>query len=467
MSADAPPVPNPFLTGNYAPIHDELTDVELEVIGEIPRALRGGYLRNGANPAFPPLGRYHIFDGDGMVHAVELADGRARYRNRWIESAALGVERKAGRALYGGLSEFHLPDPEVVAEGGIYKNTANTNIIRHADRYLALMEGAHPTELTRQLDTVGEFTFGGALQGPMTAHPKWDPSSGELVFFGYSPIAPYLRVHVADAGGALVRSEVIELPRCVMMHDFAVTGSSIVIFDLPAVFDLDRMLAGGTSITWEPQHGARIGVLPRDGGNDDVTWIEVDPFYVFHFLNAYDDADGTIVVDGCRSPRLPTAFGDEVLDEPVQPTLHRWRIDPVAGTVATSQLDDRPGDFPRINDEVATRANRFGYMGDATAWEGDLVQFTGVVKYDLEAGTSEVHHYGDDCEAGEPVFAPDPDGTAEDDGWLLDYVFDRTTASTELRIVDARAMGSEPVARIRLPRRVPFGFHGNWMPDPT
>ena len=189
----------------------------------------------------------------------------------------------------------------------------------------------------------------------MTAHPKWDPATGELVFFGYSPIPPFLRYHVADADGQLIRSEVIDLPRCVMMHDVVVTQRHVVWFDLPAVFDLERMMAGGASVAWEPEHGARIGVMPRDGGNDDITWIELDPFFVFHFLNGHDAEDGRIVVDGCRSPRLPVSFDAERITERVEPTLHRWTIDPVAGTVTTTQLDDRFADFPRINDAWARR----------------------------------------------------------------------------------------------------------------
>ncbi len=463
MAIDIDPDLSPFLQGNYAPVHDELVVDDLEVTGHVPEALSGAYLRNGANQAFAPLGRYHLFDGDGMIHAVTLRDGRASYRNRYVRSVGLQAEQRAGRALFGGLSEFHLPEQSVIDEAGIMKNTANTNVIRHAGRILALMEGAGPTELTPDLDTVGVWDFDGALQGSMTAHPKWDPATGELLFFGYSPFPPFLRFHVADASGALTRSVDIDLPRSVMMHDFVCTERHVVFFDLPAVFDLDAMMSGGTSISWQPQHGARIGVLPRDGGNDDVTWFELDPFFVFHFLNGHDDGD-TVVVDACRAPRMPTAFGDDVLTEPAQPMLHRWAIDLATGTLTETQLDDRPGDFPRVNMATSGSSNRYGYLAHGP-WDTDLVQFNAVVKYDLETGGSEVHHYGTDVEAGEAVFAPDPEGSAEDDGWLLNFVFDRATETSELVIVDARDVTGEPVARVRMPRRVPFGFHGNWMPD--
>src|SRR4051794_11202181 len=122
---------NPYLQGNFAPTHDEIEATDLAVTGEIPTALRGIYMRNGANQAFPPIGKYHIFDGDGMLHAVYLEDGRARYKNRFVESRGLLAERDAGRALYGGLSNFVLPDEDTIAKGGFMKNTANTNIVRH------------------------------------------------------------------------------------------------------------------------------------------------------------------------------------------------------------------------------------------------------------------------------------------------------------------------------------------------
>lgn len=465
MALDAPAFPDhPYLTRAFEPVHDELVTGDLPVRGQLPPALQGTFLRNGGNPAFPPIGRFHLFDGDGMVHALQIDEGRACYRNRFVESAGLLAERRAGRALFGGLSEFVMPDPEVVEEAGVIKNTANTHVIGHAARILALMEGCKPTELTAQLETVGEYDFDGALTGPMTAHPKIDPVNGELVFFGYSPRPPYLRYHVADAAGRLAHSEPIDLPGPVMMHDFAVTEGHVVFFDLPAVFDLDAFITGGTSVSWQPDKGARIGVMPRDGGNDDIRWVEVEPFYVFHFLNAFDHGDGSVVIDGCRADRLPTAFGDESLPEPVQPSLHRWHVDVASGHVHDEGVDDRPVDFPRVSPLVETRPNRFGYTGHASTWDAEIARFDGFVKYDLAEGISTTHVFGAGVASGEPVFAPDPDDDAEDGGWLLTYVEDLATRTSTVEVVDARHLDAGSVASIELPRRVPFGFHGSWLP---
>ena len=473
MAIDIPDVPNPYLVGYNEPVRDESDFADLEVTGRIPPQLQGTYLRNGPNPAFEPVTRYHVFDGDGMVHAVRLDEGRASYRNRYVESRGLLAERRQGKALFGGLSEFRMPPPELVDEAGIMKNTSNTNIVFHAGRLLALMEAGKPTELTADRETVGEFDYDGALTGPMTAHPKEDPDTGELLFFGYSPFPPYLRYHQVDPAGVLTRSVDIDLPAPVMMHDFAVSQRHVVFFDLPAVFDLDAMLSGGVGIRWEPDNGARIGVLDRQDLDAGVRWIPVEPFYVFHFLNAYDlgPDDRTIVVEGCRSERLNVSFGDDDAPStgsggPVRPSLHRWRIDLDTGSVTDEPLDDRPADFPRVNDRRAGLHARYGYVGHTRGWSDGGVEFDGVTRHDLVAGTSITHVYGERSVCGEAAFAPDPDAdpeTAEDAGWLLNFVHDRDTDRSSLVILDARAM--DEVARVHIPRRVPFGFHGNWVAE--
>lgn len=224
---------SPYLTGVYAPVTDELDLPDLEITGVVPPALSGSFLRNGPNPAFPPLGAYHPFDGDGMLHGVWLDGGRARYRNRWIDSAGLAAERRTGRALYGGMTNPVFPDPALVGDAGGLKNTANTHVVRHAGRTYCLLEVAPPTLVAPDLATIGTFDFDGKLVGPMTAHPKIDPLSGEMLFFGYDFAPPYLRYHVVDPTGTLVRSVDIDLPDPVMIHDFTVTERHVVFLDAP------------------------------------------------------------------------------------------------------------------------------------------------------------------------------------------------------------------------------------------
>ncbi|MBX3287302.1 MAG: carotenoid oxygenase family protein [Acidimicrobiales bacterium] len=456
------PSTHPWLSGVFAPVPDELTSSDLRVTGALPAGLRGAFVRNGPNPAVPPAGRYHLFDGDGMVHGLWFdGEGGVRYANRWVRSAGLEAELAAGHALFGGLSEFRLPPPEVMATVGPIKNTANTALVRHAGRLLALMEACPPIELDDDLATVGPYDFAGALEGPMTAHPKVDPVTGEMVFFGYSPFPPFLRVHAADADGALTWSTEVELPTAVMMHDFVITATKVVIFDLPSVFDVSAMVEGREAIRWEPERGARIGVLERGAPGSSIRWVEVDPFWVFHFLNAHDDGDA-VVVTGCRAERLNTSFDGEVLADPARPLLHRWRIDAERGVVAEERIGERSGDFPRIDDRRAGLDARYGYVACEPDQQGETIGFDGVIKHDLRTGAAVRAVYGEGVSSGEPVFAPDPDGTEEDQGWLLNWVGDLATGESAMVVLDAGTL--EEVARVHPPRRVPFGFHGAFLP---
>jgi carotenoid cleavage dioxygenase-like enzyme len=449
-----------WLTGVWEPVHDELVVDDLAVTGEVPPQLHGSYVRNGPNPAFPPPGRYHLFDGDGMLHAVTFEDGRASYRNRWIESAGLRAERRAGKALYGGLNEFRMPPRELIEEAGPLKNVANTHVWRHAGRTLALLEAARPTEVGPDLSTVGEYDFDGRLEGPMTAHPKTDPETGELVFFGYGPFPPYVRYQVADATGRLVTSVPIDLPRPIMMHDFAVSRRHVVFFDLPAVFDVHALVRGEPGIRWEPEHGARLGVLDRSRPEAPVRWFEMEPFWMFHVLNAHDDGDA-VVVEACRTTRLNAAFGEDDFETPPPPTMHRWRIDLASGVVKEEPIGDRPADFPRVNDDEAGLDTRYGYAGHTRRWSDGSVEFNGITKYDLHGGGTKAIDFGANEVSGEGAFVPDPERSGGDGGWLMTYVTDKATWSSDLVIVDAETMTE--TARVHMPRRVPSGFHGTWL----
>jgi len=463
---DDQPETSPFLTGLYAPVHREVDAHDLQVTGQIPPQLSGIYMRNGANPQFDPSGRYHWFDGDGMVHAVYLDGGTARYKNRWVETPGLLHERTAGQSLFGGILNFQFPPAELLDECGVFKNAANTNIVTHAGKYLGLWEGGWPCEITRELDTVGLHDFGGKLTGAMTAHPKWCPETGDLMFFGYDPVAgpPFLRYHVADRTGALTHSAVIDLPRGVMMHDFLTTRHHSLFFDLPAVI---AATMSGESM-WQPQHGARIGVIPRHGTADQVRWFDIDPCFVFHFLNAWDDGD-TIVAYGCRMPSIDLDFearSDAMAAAASHPGigLAKWTIDLAAGTCREEMVHDLRSDFPRLHDDRLGLPHRYGYA--SATLDGPMsLTFNGIVRYDLQTGAEVLLPFGEGTAIGEAVFAADPEGSAETDGWLMVYATDLAELRTDLCIIDARDLAAGPVARVHLPQRVPAGFHGNWMPN--
>ena len=461
MSAESSP--NMFLQNNFAPWGTEGAARDLPVVGRIPRELNGTYYRNGPNPAFPPLGRYHWFDGDGMIHAVTLDDGRASYRNRYVLSRGLREEQEAGRALYRGLLEFQ------ATEIPGFKNTGNTNIVWHAGKLLALVEAALPTRMMAgPLDTVGEYDFDGRLAGPMTAHPKLDPETGEMLFFGYSPFPPYLTYHVAAADGALVRSEVIDVAWPSMMHDFAITKDHVIFILCPLVFSFERLAERGGAFSWEPERGTRLGIMPRRGGNADVRWFDTDPSYVFHPMNAYEDGDA-IVLDVARYGRLDFMSAAAVEEPGYRDAnaarLHRWRIDLARGGVASTPLDDIVTEFPRVDERRLGRRHRFGYMAAREPELNDGAQplWTAVRKYDLERGGVTERRFGAGNGVGEPLFVPRTASACEDDGWVLVLVYDAARDTSDFWILDAQDVAGEPVARVTLPHRVPYGFHGNWV----
>jgi carotenoid cleavage dioxygenase len=455
---------NPYLTANFAPVKEEATAADLPVTGAIPSALAGRYLRNGPNPIVDPdPGAYHWFTGDGMLHAVELRDGRAvSYRNRWV--------RTDGAA--GALGEKPLPgQPDDVFIGGTSK--ANTAVVAHAGRILALVEVCLPTEVRPDLTTVGRSDFGGRLRSPMTAHPKVDPVTGEMHFFGYDIMGPpWLRYHVVDAGGALVRTEDIDIRGPAMVHDFCITERHVVFFDLPVVFDMELVGKQPFPFAWRPDYGARVGVMPRGGGNADVRWHDVELCYVYHPLNAYDmgtgdvsrdNGDERVVVDVVRHE---TMFADDRYGPGDRPTtLDRWTIDLAGGAVREERLDDRAQELPRVDQRVVGRRHRYGYAPMySVAAPGD-VSFGGLVKHDLERSTTTERSFGAGESAGEAVFVPASDDAGEDEGWLLSLVYDAARDASDLVVLDAADFTGPEVARVHLPQRVPYGFHGWWLAD--
>lgn len=432
----------PFhLRGNYAPVHDELTVTDLDVTGAIPPELEGRYLRNGANPITGES--EHWFFGDGMIHGIRLTGGRAEwYRNRYVRTPYFDDPTKPLFDLEGG--EFDKADSK-----------ANTHVVSHGGRILCLEEGHVPYEITPELDTVGPHDFDDRLDGAFTAHPKLCPATGEMIAFGYGLFPPYLTYHRVSATGELVQSEPLDLPAPVMMHDFNVTQNHVVFMDLPVVFDLDRALAGTMPFVFRPDNGARLGVLPRAGTGADIRWLDIEPCYVFHPVNAYE-TDGRLIVDVARYPQLwaeNSAFDDSA-------ELWRWQIDPDTGTVTETQLDDRPIEFGRVRDDRVAHPYRYGYAKGTGAGTESTV-----VKYDLDKGSSTTHDFGRGRHPGEMVFAPRDGGTAEDDGYLMGYVYDEAHERSSFVILDAADMGAEAIASVALPRRVPFGFHGSWIPD--
>ncbi len=433
------------LRGNGRPVTEERTLTNLVVRGRIPAELDGRYLRNGANPITGMSA--HPFFGDGMVHGVRLRDGKAEwYRNRYV------------RTPFFDNPSLDILDPSVVTD--MRASKANTHVIGHAGKILALEEGHFPYVLAGDLSTVGATDFAGKLTGSFTAHPKICPETGELLAFGYSALPPYLRYLRVSADGELVQTENITVGGPTMMHDFNITRNHVIFMDLPAVFHLDLAMSGDMPIRWDDNYPARLGVMPRNGRDEDVRWYEINPCYVFHPMNAYEEGDA-IVLDVARFEHI---WRDSSMDFPT-PELWRWTIDTRTGRVKEEQVDDRGAEFPRVADAVVGRKHRYGYMmAMSDAGFDDPSRASGaILKYDRERGTRSEIEFGRGRVGGEPVFVPAANASSEDDGYLMTYVYDAGTDSSQFVIMDAASMDNEPVAAIDLPR-IPNGFHGSWVP---
>lgn len=442
------------LRGNWAPMHEERTETELVVEGTIPPELNGVYIRTGPNPASGTSA--HWFFGDGMVHGIRLSEGRAEwYRNRMIQTERITGE-KPKRTGGGGTMDF-------------LRGTGNTHVLPHNGEILCLEEGHWPWRIDTELNTLGVQNYGGALTTSMTAHPKICPVTGELLAFSYMSYEPpflnYIRV---SPQGSLLQLEPIEIPNMVMMHDFNVTRNHVVFMDLPLCFDLS-VVHTGLPFQFKKEEGARLGVMPRNGTNADVRWFEIEPCYVFHPVNAFEETgpngEERIVLHVARKDSAYGSGGDDYSDD--GSFLWKWTIDLTAGTVTEEQIDDRNADFGRVDERLVGLDARFGYMmalGDDDGTEP--VYGSSLFKYDLRSGAFEEHSLGGNHVHGaEPVFAPRAIDAGEDDGWIMNLVHDEATGVSSFVIIDAQNFSAPPVASIQLPQRVPYGAHGSWISD--
>jgi carotenoid cleavage dioxygenase-like enzyme len=452
---------------NRGPIPMECDAPTLKVVGELPRELNGTLYRNGPNPQFEAPGA-HWFVGDGMLHAFHLENGKAGYRNRWVRTPKWLAEHDAGRALFGGFGQ-KLPGAPAATpvDGGV----ANTNIVFHAGRLLALEEGHLPTEIEPgTLDTKGYCTYGAAIAGPFTAHPKIDPRTGEMVFFGYNakgPFSPAISFGAVNASGVVTCFDRLTAPYASMVHDFIVTENHLLFPILPLNGSMDRAMGGKPPYAWEPDKGSYVGVMKRGGATDDIIWFRGEACYVFHVMNAWEDGSRIIadVMQFEEAPLFPHPDGSPTDPKKSRARLCRWTFDLAGNTDRFSRvcLDDMTGEFPRIDDRRAGMRSRHGWYACSNPAAIDAHALSGLVhvagdgtrqgQYLLPAGDS----------ISEPVFVARGDDAAEGDGWLLAIVWRARENHSDLAVFNATNVTAGPVALVQLGHRVPDGFHGNWV----
>jgi carotenoid cleavage dioxygenase len=459
---------NPHLSGVFAPVVEEVDLSDLRVEGRLPEEMDGTYLRNGPNPRFTPVGSYlYPLDGDAMMHRVRVRDGKADYSNRFVRTPALVTEEKAGRALWGGIMD---PPPDADTVGpqlaGTRRDLPDINVVRHGGKLLALAESDNPFCLGTDLQTLGRETFAGDLPVGITAHPKIDPVTGEMVVFCYQLEAPYLTWSVLDRQGAVTRpaTEVAGVDRPSMVHDMAITPTYIVLVLAPLFFDMAALLRGGSPLSWEPERGTRVALIPRDGG--PVRWTGSDGFWMWHAANAYEvpPAGGEggvsqVVLDYVEW----STPGMGVAADPVG-GIARALIDPSSGQMTRSRLDDRPVEFPRIDDRLIGHQHSTIAVGAKTGRHDLAAGAYDAVRW-YEPGTADsVEWHGGSLVLGEPAFVPRPGDPEPRHGWWVTFAIDLVDQSSWFLVFAAGAPEDGPVARVSIPVRVPLGLHGNWLP---
>jgi carotenoid cleavage dioxygenase len=460
---------HPNLVGGFAPLQMECDAPDLIIDGEVPRDLNGTFYRNGPNPQFAPRGHHHWFAGDGMVHAFTIHDGRVSYRNRWVRTVKWKVEHEAGQSLFAAFNPME-SDPSV--QGMETDGLANTNIVWHAQKLLALEEGHAPFQMNPDtLDSIGAWTFDGKLVGPMTAHPKIDPETGEMLFFGYNAmglISEDMAFHVVDKHGKLVRSETFRAPYAAMVHDFMVTRDHVIFPIMPLTGSMERAMRGAPPYAWEPEMGTRIGIMPRNGSVADMRWFKGDPAYVFHPMNAHTDGD-IVTCDVCefeQAPLFPAPDGTPGDPAKAIPRLTRWTFDLSRNSddYKSERLNDIACEFPRLDERRTGLSYRYGYMACDTNPQFDVGGFNGIGRIDHKTGNVDIYDVGAGCATNEPIFVPRSADSAEGDGYLLANIYDDNRKASHLVILDAQNPSDGPLATAYLDHRVPFGFHGNWKP---
>lgn len=431
-----------WLQNNFAPVFEEVEALDLPVEGAIPPELTGVFVRNGPNPATGDSP--HWFLGDGMLHGIRLEGGRARwYRNRYVRTPP----------YLAGLS-FQDAGPPI---GG--NNQSNVSTVYHAGKLLSSAEVGAPYEIDPStLDTLGVNDFAGKLNTAFTAHPKIDPDTGYLHFFGYFFAPPYLTYHVADETGVIIHSTEIPIPRATMIHSFAITERDVVFWDLPVIFD-GTAAAEGIPFRWSDDHIARIGVLPLGGTGDQIRWVEIEPCWVFHELNAFRDGDD-VVLDVCRSDR---ALDGRPLGTSNN-SVRRWRVGTSEPALSFQEeiLFDRALEFPSLDRRRIGRMNQHGWFGTFRR-RPDTVDPAGILHLDRTSGDVREWVPAPSQHAGEAFFTPG--GSGEGEGWLLTYLYDHVRDTSSFAVFDAQNVDHGPIAEVPLPQRVPFGLHGVWVPD--
>jgi carotenoid cleavage dioxygenase-like enzyme len=450
----------------------------MEVIGEIPKDLHGIYVRNTHNQVHESIGIYHPFDGDGMLHAMHFEDGRATYRNRFVQTTGFLAEQAAGRSLWPGLLSPQLATRRGWGAIGAMKDNAGTDVIAHAGKLLATMsQGSEPWRLDPvTLETLGpDANWARLVPDGVSSHSKVDPATGEMMFFNYPEHPPYMHYGVIDRDNRLVHYVPIELPGARWPHDLGITRHYAILHDTPFFFDPEALRRGERRLEFHADLPARFGVIPRYGDSASVRWFEAKPCHILHLSNCYEDGD-EVVMDGCimPNPRKPAVGQSSTherqaayerirahLDKHNNHTfMYRWRFNLKTGRTTEEQIDDEITEFPVVSNDYVGRPYRYSY--NVLYQKGEWL-FRGLKRYDMLTGRTQTLEYGPGCYGSEPQVARRVGAVDEDDGYVIVYVNNMPEDRSECWVIPAQDISRGPLARIILPHRISQGTHACWV----
>ncbi|MBP6701665.1 MAG: carotenoid oxygenase family protein [Halioglobus sp.] len=457
----------PYLQGNYAPVAEErdLDEAQLRVEGTVPARLLGAYMRDGANVAYQPNHYVYPLDGDGMVHAVYFKDGHVQYKNRWVQTSHLKTERKFNRTIYGSVGKL-LPVPQDVIDAGgepnPIRNTANTNIIYHGDKLLAMWEGGFPHLLNADLSTVGLYDYEGALRpgDALTAHPKVCPTTGQLVTCTQRWDSPNYWVQIFDARGKHMQTIPVEFARKGIIHDLQITDNYVVIFYAPAFHSVEKAMKGENPFLWEPELGTKIIAIPRSGKGQN-TVFETEAFFSWHYCNGFERG-GKLIIDYVRIKSIPFAQDQGTGAEKQPRRMNRMTLDLATRQVSNEEISDVFCEFSRVDERRMGKSYRYGFAASSNREWGDAHGYNCTGRFDFNTGETSLWEYGPEANAGEPVYVANPDSDREEDGWLMCFVHNPGEGAF-LSVLSAGDFTRGPVCKVHIPGRVPNGFHANWM----
>ncbi|XP_071696730.1 9-cis-epoxycarotenoid dioxygenase NCED1, chloroplastic-like [Rutidosis leptorrhynchoides] len=466
--------------GNFSPVPEQPVRKSLPVAGKIPEHIEGVYLRNGANPLFEPTSGHHLFDGDGMIYAVKFENGQASYACRFTETQRLVQERAIGKPVFPkAIGELHGHSGIAklllfYARGlcGVIDHTngigvANAGLVYFNDRLLAMSEDDLPYHVrvtpSGDLKTAGRYNFDGQLESTMIAHPKVDPISGELFALSYDVIKkPYLKYFRFSPDGKKSEDVAIELEKPTMVHDFAITENFVVVPDHQVVFKMSEMVTGGSPVVYDKEKVPRFGVLDKYAENGSgIKWVEVPDCFCFHLWNAWEEPelDEVVVIGSCMTP-ADSIFNE--CNEELKSVLSEIRLNLKTGKSTRRAIiapeNDVNLEAGMVNKNLLGRKTRYAYLAIAEPWP----KVSGFAKVNLSTGETKNFIYGEMKYGGEPLFLTrDANSSDEDVGHILAFVHDEKTWKSELQIVDAKTL--ELTATVKLPSRVPYGFHGTFI----